>query len=224
MTPLILALDTTGELGSVALVRGEVVCAQCLMESPDGFAHVLYGCVEEVLGSVGVTICDVDCFAAAAGPGSFTGVRVGLAAIKGFAEATGKPAVAISTLEAAAFHGEGALRAVVLNAHRGEIYGAVYDARLEVVSEPVVGALEVWLESLPAGQLEFVTVQPSWLAPLLAVTRFREAVIRETGEWLAGGVARIAEARFRAGQALDSAALDALYVRRSDAEIFWKER
>ena len=69
MTPLILALDTTGERGSVALLAGETVSAQALMDSPDGFAHVLYGHVEDLLGSVGARIGNVDCFAGASGPG-----------------------------------------------------------------------------------------------------------------------------------------------------------
>ncbi len=70
----------------------------------------------------------VDCFAAASGPGSFTGVRVGLACVKGLAEALGKPAVAVSNLRAIASFGTAPWRAVVLDARRGEIYGAVYDA------------------------------------------------------------------------------------------------
>jgi tRNA threonylcarbamoyladenosine biosynthesis protein TsaB len=194
------------------------------MDSPDGYAHVLYGHVEGLLGSVGVRIGNVDCFAAASGPGSFTGVRVGLAAIKGFAEATGKPAVAIPTLEALALHGEGALRAAVLDAHRGEVYGALYDDGLRLISPPIVGPLEPWLASLPKGVIEFVTVRASWLAPLLASTRFSSSVIRETGPALAPGVARLAAQRMRRGHTVDPSGPDAEYVRRSDAEIFWKER
>ena len=68
---------------------------------------------------------EIDCFAAASGPGSFTGVRVGLAAVKGLAEALGKPAVGISNLRALSLFGKAALRAVVLDARRGEVYGAV---------------------------------------------------------------------------------------------------
>ena len=66
-------------------------------------------------------------------PGSFTGVRIGLACVKGLAEAYGKPVVAVSNLEVLAAFGEAPLRAVVLDARRGEVYGAVYNDRGEVI-------------------------------------------------------------------------------------------
>ena len=70
------------------------------LHAPDGFAHVIYGYVEEILRRNRVKLAEVDCFAAASGPGSFTGVRVGLACIKGLAEAMGRPAVGVSNLQA----------------------------------------------------------------------------------------------------------------------------
>ena len=73
----------------------------------------------------------MDCFAAASGPGSFTGVRVGLAAVKGLAEAAGKRVVAVSNLRALAFFGSAPLRATVIDARRGEVYAALYNSRLD---------------------------------------------------------------------------------------------
>ena len=144
MTPLVLAVDTTHEHGSIAL--GEDVVP---LHSPTGFAHVLYPHLRELLDRRGVTVDAIDCFAAAAGPGSFTGVRVGLACIKGLAEATGKPAVAVSNLEALARCGSAPLRAVLLDARRGEIYGAVYDQAGRLAAPEVVMQLTAWLATLP---------------------------------------------------------------------------
>ena len=128
MSQTILAVDTTGEHGSLALARGAAVLEELPIHAPSGFAHILYDAIGGLLARCGVALADIDCFAAAAGPGSFTGVRVGLACVKGLAEAGRKPAVAVSNLAALARFGQGPLRAPIVDARRGEIYGAVYDA------------------------------------------------------------------------------------------------
>src|SRR5437868_6111306 len=112
--PLILAVDTTHEFGSLALARDGAAVIEVPMHAPEGFGHVLYGYLEQMLADAGITVDAIDCFAAASGPGSFTGVRIGLACVKGLAEAAGKPAAAISNLQAMAWFGKAALRAVVL--------------------------------------------------------------------------------------------------------------
>jgi tRNA threonylcarbamoyladenosine biosynthesis protein TsaB len=211
--PRILAVDTTHEHGSIAL--GEDVAR---IDAPSGFAHVLYPHLRSLLDRHGLSVGDIDCFAAAAGPGSFTGVRVGLACIKGLAEAAGKPGVAVSNLEALARFGSAPLRAVLLDARRGQIYGAVYDAAGGIVVPEAVVTLAGWLAGLPAADLEFIapdfTPFGDALPPAPRVT---------AGHALAGAVARIAAERLARGEARDPAALDANYVRRSDAELFWKE-
>ena len=213
MKPLILALDTTHEFGSVALLRGVDLLEEALLHEPAGFAHVLYGHLESLLARQGVDKRQIDCFAAASGPGSFTGVRVGLAAVKGLAEALSRPAVGVSNLEAIAAFGSAALRAPLLDARRGEIYGAVYDASGALVLPEVVAKWEDWLKTLPAGA-EIVTPDAIDLHGVPATASPRA---------LAAAIGRIALGRYERGEACDPAALDANYVRRSDAELFWKE-
>lgn len=224
MSELILAVDTTHEFGSLALARGETLVEEMLLHSPEGFGHVLYGHLARLLARHAVEAGGVDCFAAASGPGSFTGVRVGLACVKGLAEAAGKPAVAVSNLEAMAGFGVAPLRAVLLDARRGEVYGAVYDAEGRVVAPETVGKFPAWLAALPEGEVEFLCPDFAPFLPALAGTRFAGARVTPTPRALAGAVARIALARFRTGRAADPAALDANYVRRSDAELMWKDR
>ena len=219
MNPLILAIDTTREAGSLALARGEELIEEIVLNAPGGFAHLIYEHLAHLLDRHGVKPAMVDCFAAASGPGSFTGVRVGLACVKGLAEALGKPAVAVSNLEAMASFGSAPRRAVVLDARRGEIYGAVYDDAGRLVSPEVVMTLAAWLETLPEGEMEFIAMDPA----ALAGTRFEHARIVTASPALAGAIARIALARFLGGEASDPAALDANYVRRSDAELLWRE-
>ena len=218
--PLILAVDTTHEFGSLALARNGAAVAEVAMHAPAGFGQVLYAYLERLLAGTGVTADGIDCFAAASGPGSFTGVRVGLACVKGLAEAAGKPAVAVSNLQALAWFGKTALRAVVLDARRGEVYGAVYDSQGRVVSPEVVAKFPVWLAMLPAGVTEFVAADFAPYLGQLAGTRFEGASVVTAPRALAAAIALIAEAGDLAG---DPAGLDANYVRRSDAELFWKD-
>jgi len=214
--PLILALDTTHEFGSLALVRDGATLEEELLHEPAGFSGVLYGRLERLLARHGVALAAIDCFAAAAGPGSFTGVRVGLACIKGLAEALGKPAIGVSNLAALARFGAAPLRAVLLDARRGQIYGAVYDDAGEMVSPEVVAHFDAWLATLPSGVTEFIAPEP---APPLPV----RATLVTAPRALAAAIARIAAERLARGDAGDPAAIDANYVRRSDAELFWKE-
>lgn len=193
----VLAIDTTTTIGSLALVDGERTVAEARLEAPDGLGEILFGAIEALLAENGWTLGDIDLFAAAAGPGSFTGVRVGLTAVKGLAEACGKPAAGVSNLKALASLGQGALRGAVLDARRGDIYGAVYDAELALVQAEVVMPLADWKAQLPAGEVEIVE------GPLP----------------LAAAIGRIAQ---RQG-GVDPAAVDASYVRRPEAEMLWKD-
>jgi len=214
---VILAVDTTREFGSLALVAGGRTVDEVLLHAPEGFGQVLYGHLERMLERNGLTIHGMSGFAAASGPGSFTGVRVGLACVKGLAEATGKPAVAVSNLEAVASFGALPLRAAVLDARRGEIYGAVYDASGAVVLAETVTRFPAWLAGLPEGEIEFLSTDFAPFRPALAGTRFARAPVTQVPRALAAAIGRLAESR----PPLDPAALDANYVRRSDAELFW---
>ena len=81
----------------------------------------------------------------------------------------------------------------------------------------------LWLETLPEGPVEFVSTDFSPFRAALAGTRFEGAAVVEASRALAGAIARIALMKFRQGLAVDAADVDANYVRRSDAELFWKE-
>jgi tRNA threonylcarbamoyladenosine biosynthesis protein TsaB len=184
----ILALDTTSQHGSLALRRDGAILCDVALDSSEGYAHLIFQAIAGLLRDAGVGLSEIDCFAAASGPGSFTGVRVGLAAVKGLATALGKPAAGISNLRALASFGN--LRPVI-DARRGEIYTAVYDAGLRLVSPE--------------------TIEP-----------FSGLPITQSPGNLAAAVALCAEMDGPAGWQ-DPAALDANYVRRADAELFWKD-
>ncbi len=235
---MILAIDTTGEWGSIALVQdsalqdGQTIEEQAI-HAPDGFAHVLFQSIEGLLARHGVKLSDIEAFASASGPGSFTGVRVGLTAAKGLAEGTGRKVIAVSNLQALASFGTRPLRAPVIDARRGEIFGAVYDAALNVVQEEVIAPFPQWLANLPAGDIEIVS--NGFLAGAAAgftvdgtaggtVSLPAALPVVEAPRSLAAAVGRIAARRLARGGGSDPAEIDANYVRRSDAERFWVDR
>jgi tRNA threonylcarbamoyladenosine biosynthesis protein TsaB len=213
-SPVILALDTTTEFGSVALRRACETIAELRLHSPDGFSHSVFQAIEDILAKAHVRLEEIDCFAAASGPGSFTGVRVGLAAAKGLAEGLGKPAAAISNLRALSLFGGAALRAVVLDARRGEVYGAVYDQSGRAIVPETVAPWALWLDTVPKDAELIGFVGGPCETAAIAFTA--------APHWLAAAVAQCAERDGPAGWR-DPGTLDANYVRRADATLSWKE-
>ena len=211
----ILAIDTTSNFGSLALHEDGVTLEETPLHAPEGFSQVLFGHIESLLRRHEWPLNSIDVFAAAAGPGSFTGVRVGLTAAKGLADATGSGALAVSNLRALADYGKTNARGVIMDARRGEIYAAVYDSELRAVSPEVVISFPNWLSSVTVHPEEIVS---SDFSAFRASFGLHVPVIEQ--RTIAAAVARIAERT----RALDPALLDANYVRRSDAELFWTDR
>jgi tRNA threonylcarbamoyladenosine biosynthesis protein TsaB len=211
----ILAVDTTSAFGSIALFEDGRLIEELPMHAPDGFSQTLFDTLRRVLDRHEWTVPDIDVFASASGPGSFTGVRVGLTAVKGLAEATGRRAAAVSNLMALAACGAAPVRAVIADARRGEVYGAVYDAELNIVRPEAVMSFSEWLDSLPADSGEVISTD---FTPFRASFR-REMPVTEQ-RVLAAAVARIAAKM----DPVDPAGLDANYVRRADAELKWRDQ
>ena len=125
---LILALDSTAIVASVALCRDDKPIASFTVKNGNTHSETLLPMVEAVLKSAGVSPSDIDLFACSVGPGSFTGVRIGTATIKGLAFGQNKNCLGVSTLEALAenlvpFDG---IICPVMNARRGQVYNALF--------------------------------------------------------------------------------------------------
>ena len=126
---LILALDSTAQVGSVALCEDEKLIAEYTLNTGHTHSETLLPTVEFILKSCGVTVNDIDLFACTAGPGSFTGVRIGAATVKGIAFGKDTPCIGVSTLEALALNGV-ALEGILcpcMNARRQQVYNALFD-------------------------------------------------------------------------------------------------
>lgn len=130
---LILAMESSARAASVALVRDGALVAQSTQNSGLTHSRTLLPMAEDLLKNAGVKLSDVDLFAVAHGPGSFTGVRIGVAAVKGLAWAAEKPAFGVSTLEAMAWHGiaagEGSFICCAMDARRDQVYNALFEIR-----------------------------------------------------------------------------------------------
>ncbi|MDQ2898919.1 MAG: tRNA (adenosine(37)-N6)-threonylcarbamoyltransferase complex dimerization subunit type 1 TsaB, partial [Acidobacteriota bacterium] len=162
-------------------------------------------------------------YAAASGPGSFTGVRVGLACIKGLAEATGKPAIAVSNLAALAEFGRLDRRGAVIDARRGEVYAALYDAHGNATIAEAAIRFPDFLAGLTPGPIEFLATDFAPFRASLAGTPFAHARVGEVPRAQAAAIGKIAARQFESGLVADPAALDANYVRRADAEMRWRD-
>ena len=150
---LTLGVDTSTERRSVALLRGERVLAETSSGLREGGSANLLADIDQVLGKAQVKLREVELYAAAVGPGSFTGLRSGLATVKGLALTTGKPAVGVQTLHALAYCVRPAARVVsLIPAGRGEVFAQL----LSVSAEGVVTELESPTHLPPARLLELL--------------------------------------------------------------------
>ncbi|MFZ3211236.1 MAG: tRNA (adenosine(37)-N6)-threonylcarbamoyltransferase complex dimerization subunit type 1 TsaB [Terriglobales bacterium] len=223
---LILAIDTSWKHGSLALARGDSQSFELLETASltgGAFSAELVPQIAAALARRNLHKHEMDGFAAVSGPGSFTGLRVGLAAIKGLVEVLKKPIATVSALEALAL-GSGATGRVfaALDAQRGEVFVGEYDVRSETLQatslrQESLLTREAFLAALPVGA---AVVTPD--ASIAALALPAGATLRQIDRPGAEVIARIGLRKILAGQTVTADALDANYVRRSDAEIFSK--
>lgn len=211
-----LAIDTCGPSGSVALGRLAGRDLEILGQTELAartYSATLVSAVAGLLQDSGITLKDLGGIVAVNGPGSFTGVRVGLSAVKGLAEGTQSPVVALSRL--LVLSRKSGVPSCVLDAHRTEVY-----LRLEEAGMPP--------RELLAGKAELAAIQPppiriavceDSIAALLQ-SIWPETQLVQSAAPTAADALRLGEAKLVAGGQVDLALLDGNYLRRSDAEIF----
>ena len=222
---LILAVDTTTPGGSVALCRDETLLGEANVESAGTHSARLFRSIDFLLGALGRDVKDIDAFAVAAGPGSFTGIRIGIGAVKSLAFASSRPVVAVSTLVALAtkLAADGSrFVCPLLDAKKGEIYAGLFEAGPAGLAEVIPQGAYVpddFFARLPSGRA--IAFAGSGLAVArsgLAARIGSEARFPERSPFIAAEVGRIGARLIRAGQGVDAASLEPLYFRRSQAE------
>ncbi len=232
---LLLAADSSGRLGSIALARAldlrqdaplqddlrhdDIEVLEVATLAGGMFSAQLVPEIAALLARHGFSKNDIAAFAVASGPGSFTGLRVGLAAVKALAEILGKPIAAVSLLEAVAVAGnlQGQVIAV-LDAGRGEFYSGEYDIAgnsATRVRESIVTRDE-FLADLKQKQ----AITPD--ANLAAALRGWGIEVTVVEPISAGDIARLGWRKIQAGEVVSPEQLEANYIRRTDAEILAK--
>src|ERR1700722_3707693 len=238
---LILAVDTSTRTGSAALLRDSEILAQVSGYEETPYSTRLFRDIAALQDRTNFRLDQVDLFAVAAGPGSFTGLRVGLTAVKAWAEVHEKPIAAISGLEAIAAESLAGQATVAsntqwiapfLDARRGQLFGAIYrrisgDAtRLALDSDESIVSVDEFLQMVKeksAQSIQLVSPTPEGL-PLARVREIlQDASILQVSAALAPAIGRLGFERAKRGELVDSMRLDANYVRRSDAESKWKD-
>ena len=230
---IVLAMDPCEARGGVVVRVEGKVAGRRMHEGREDYSGWLRPATQGALNEAGIRKEAVDILAAATGPGSFTGLRVGLTTVKAWAEVYGKPVVGVSRLEAMARErkAEGGFVAACFDAQRGEVFGAVYRSafgRLAQIGDERVISPEGFVQSVDqeAGSavVRWVSLDPEMITSL---ERWKGRT--ERGDVMSAchvapvvTIAAIAEERAERGEFTDALALDANYVRRSDAEIFWK--
>lgn len=227
----VLALDTTTRAGSVAVIDDDGVLFVERGDPSRSHAERLPGDLIRALAGAGLAWSDVDLFAVASGPGSFTGLRTGIATIQGLAFVSGKRVVPVSTLTALAYGGvasgigPGQVIAAWLDAHRREVFSALYRVgdgaafaadRLEQIEAPSVGdPAATWRRW--SGQESPVAVVGDGAVLYAAALPGDVQIIKPP--LLAPIIGGLAIEQARLGGSLDPAAVQAVYVRRPDVEI-----
>jgi tRNA threonylcarbamoyladenosine biosynthesis protein TsaB len=221
---LILGMDTSTRAGSVALLRNDQVLGEILVHSGIAHSESILPAASRIIEQSGIAPRDIDLFAVTVGPGSFTGLRIGVSIVKGLAFASSRPVAGVSTLEALAWNFCFSARPVctLLDAKKGQVYAALF--------KPGDGGL-------PRREGEILAIEPDKLLKVLPddVILAGEGAVRYEGVFLpafgpgsfapphlhlirAASVALLGKGLFAAGRTVEAAALAPVYIRPSEAE------
>jgi tRNA threonylcarbamoyladenosine biosynthesis protein TsaB len=230
MAELLLTVDTATAAGSVALSRGETLLGEVLLNVPATHTDRLLLTVRQLLGDAGVTPAQLDAFAVVLGPGSFTGLRVGVATVKGLALAADRPVAGVSTLQTLALQFPCARHPVctLLDARKQEVYAGLFG----------------WAGGWPAPLRPEAVLPPERLLASLegevlfagdGAAVYRTLIVRRLGArahfapWplqppRAAAAAALGLAALRRGETIPLAQLAPHYIRPSEAELLWANR
>lgn len=219
---MILAIETSGDSPGLALIESGKVLAERILDPARQPAGALLETLDALLAGVGRALDDVELFAIACGPGSFTGLRVGLATAMGLCFGTDRRIVAVPTLAALSLRaGDRLPVATLLDARRGEVYAGLYGAGAQALREDCVSEPRAWLESLRALEHVFLLGPGAQLYAGVAadVLGARATLLdAELSVARASAVGLLGERLAREGHAQAPECIELRYLRRAEAE------
>lgn len=219
----LIAIDTTTASGGVALSQDGEITGIAMIKAPLRYSEKIIDLIDFVLEGHRLTLSQIDFFAVATGPGSFTGLRIGLATVKALCQSFQRFIVPVSTLEALAYRFRFVSSCVgpMIDARRNQIFGAVYEisgSQSEAESQNCVMHPARWLKSLPLKEYTFVGDGASCYKEL--VQEFQpHSQILDTDNRVLEPLCEIGYARAISGITVSAFDLKANYVRPSDAEL-----
>jgi tRNA threonylcarbamoyladenosine biosynthesis protein TsaB len=213
----VLAVDTTTSRGSVAVVEDGAVAGEVRLRSEASHSQRLVPAIGFLLDALGLEPDAIGGYAVANGPGSFTGLRIGLSTVQGLAIGHPAPCLAVCALDALAARiaGEADRLVALMDAYRGEVYAGVYDSEARRVDGPQVARIERVLQGL-AGEVAFVGDGVAGYRETIRAA-MPQARFPDRELFLAGTLGRLAVPRLAAGEGVAAAQLRPLYVREADA-------
>lgn len=218
----LLALDTATNSGGVALARNAELVGLVMIKRPLDYSERILEYVDLVLRQFDLQPGDVDCFVAAVGPGSFTGLRIGIATVKGFAQSLDRPVVGISSLAALAFRFRHVASRVcpMMDARRQQVFAGLFEAK-ETEVRPLLEERACrpadWLHSLPPEPCLCVGDGAQMYASMIAGLRPQDRVLR-TDNAILPELCRLGYEAYVRGEATTPERLAAHYLRPADAE------
>lgn len=223
----VLAVDTSSIVATVAVINEKRLVCEHILNHKKTHSEKLMPMIEEILTSSEIEINDIDIFAAATGPGSFTGLRIGVAAIKGFAHATNKPVVGVTTLEGLAYNTgvNPYLISPIMDARRNQVYNAIYlweNKELIVGQKPRALSIEELIKETIKNNRQVIftgdgvevykEILETELGDLCIFPPFNQRINR------ASSIAEIALKKANKGETEDYSTLVPFYLRKSQAE------
>lgn len=225
---IILGLDTSTRVCTVAVLKDGRLLVELSEASGKTHSQRLMPLVDQAIRESGISKDDLDGIAVGTGPGSFTGLRIGLAAAKGLGYAQGKPVIGVPTLDSMA-HNLAPWRGLsspVLDAKRGEVYAALYRGGLPVIGVDLV-PLSEWLKQLgeTAEPVVFLGDGAEMHRTTIAAALGDRSVFTGAGmAWPRGSsVADLGHRGLLEGRGADPFELSPIYLRPSQAEILWEK-
>jgi len=224
-----LSIDTSTSAGSILLSQDERILAEVNVDSTQTHSARLLPGIDYLLKSTGLELKDLDVFAVINGPGSFTGLRIGLSVVKALAESIGKPIIPVTAFEAWAekLHKHQGIIVPFLDARRGEVYACVFERSAHSLTETMPGTVnkpDQILSRIAAEEALFAGDGAIQYSPLIQTSLHPCWRVAQSDSFLGRPLARLAYHRARKKQVQSAADLQAFYIRKSDAELNWQER
>lgn len=222
---LVLAIDTSTNTAACALLDDEEIKAEYFVNVGKNHSATLLPSIEHMLSVAGCKMADIDLYACTMGPGSFTGLRIGAATVKGFALASGKPVVGVSTLDALACNMSAANMTIcpMLDARKSQVYTALYKIsgeRYDKASEEKATEIEPFVRGIQDDCIflgDGATVYRPAIEKILKDRAFFASPLQHSIR--AAAVGLLGLTKFRRSETLDKYAFAPRYLRVSEAEM-----